>query len=101
MISGRGEYKLHGGPWGDEQRVRFREVLTAITDGIESGTFPARPGGYESFWRTHKNCSFCDFDRLCPRDRDEHELAKADAPELAVLARLVAPPAVDEGEGVS
>lgn len=98
MISSRGEYKLHGGPWEDEDRARFREVLTAITDGIEAGAFPARPGGYESFWRTHENCGFCDFDRLCPRDRDEHQLAKAEAPELAVLARLLPPEPIDAGE---
>ena len=99
MLSARGDYQLHGGPWEDEHRTRFREVLTAITDGIEAGAFPARPGGYESFWRSHENCGFCDFDRLCPRDRDEHQLAKADAPELAVLARLLPPEPVDEDAG--
>ncbi|MCB9371877.1 MAG: PD-(D/E)XK nuclease family protein [Microthrixaceae bacterium] len=96
MLGERGGYALHGGPWDDERRARFRDVLAAITDGIEAGTFAARPGEYVSFWRTHDNCGFCDFDRLCPRDRDEHELAKAAAPELAVLRRLALPVAADD-----
>ncbi|MBL8775878.1 MAG: PD-(D/E)XK nuclease family protein [Acidimicrobiales bacterium] len=99
MLSARGDYLLHGGPWEDGHRARFREVLTAITDGIEAGAFPAQPGGYETFWRTHENCGFCDFDRLCPRDRDEHQLAKADAPEVAVLTRLLPPAPADDDAG--
>lgn len=92
MLNAAGGYERHGGPWTSEARTRFLEVLTAITDGIEAGTFPARPGELDLFWRRHAHCGFCDFDRLCPRDRAEHERAKAGAPELAVLDRLLPPP---------
>lgn len=99
MLNAAGGYDRHGGPWTGEARTRFLDVLTAITDGIEAGTFPARPGELDLFWRRHANCGFCDFDRLCPRDRAEHERAKSGAPELAVLARLLPPEPAAAGDG--
>lgn len=102
MLNSAGDYQLHGGPWTAAHRARFVEVLTAITDGIEAGTFPARPGDWNLFFRQHDNCRYCAFDRLCPRDRHEHERAKAGAPELAVLDRLLPPePAADDAEAVA
>jgi RecB family exonuclease len=88
IISSKGEYKKYGYRWSDEHRGRFLDVAEAIVDGIESGVFPARPGDYDAFWAKHDNCRFCEFDRICPRDREEHERATADAPELGVLERL-------------
>lgn len=84
-----GGFAQRGYPWTAERRARFLEVLETIVDGVESGTFPGQPGQYDSFFRRHENCHFCAFDRLCPRDRDDHAEAKVDAPELAVLARLL------------
>ncbi len=104
MLNGNGAYKRHGGPWTEAARTRFLDVLTAITDGIEAGTFPAVSGEFDPFWRIHDNCTYCAFDRVCPRDRDEHQQLKAGAPELAVLARLLPPadaedaPATGQGE---
>ncbi|HUP85792.1 MAG TPA: PD-(D/E)XK nuclease family protein [Acidimicrobiales bacterium] len=88
MISPKGEWAKPGYAWTDERRERFLSVTSAIVDGIESGLFPARPGEYDPFWRSHDNCRFCDFDRVCPRDREDHERATAGAPELALLGRL-------------
>lgn len=102
MISEVGGFKQYGYPWDDERRERFLDVLGAITDGIEAGTFPARPGRYDAFRHRYDRCGYCDFDRLCPRDRDDHEQAKAGAPELAVLERLRDPAAAEaivEGQG--
>ncbi len=65
-------------------------------DGIESGAFPAQPGAYQAFFACHQNCGFCEFDRVCPRDRDDHQRAKADAPELSLLARLRLPESDEE-----
>jgi hypothetical protein len=96
MISPKGEWAKPGYAWTDERRERFLAVTETIVDGIESGVFPARPGEYDSFWGTHDNCRFCDFDRLCPRDREDHERATAGAPELALLGRLKA--LVEEGD---
>lgn len=86
-----GGFAKRGYPWTPGRRVRFLEVLETIVDGVEAGTFPGRPGQYDSFFRRHDNCRYCAFDRLCPRDRDDHEEAKSAAPEMTVLARLLPP----------
>lgn len=91
MVSEKGEFKKHGGRWDDDDRTRFLEVADAIAEGIESGIFPANPGEYDSFWGSHQHCGHCDFDRICPRDRDDHQRATAGAPELAILKRLAMP----------
>lgn len=98
MLNAAGDYELYGGAWTSERRARFLDVLTAITDGIEAGTFPARPGEWNLFFRRHDNCRYCPFDRLCPRDRHEHAQAKAEAPELTVLERLLPPEPAAEAE---
>jgi ATP-dependent helicase/nuclease subunit B len=44
--------------------------VTAALDGIHGGLFPGRPGetvGWPRF--TFENCKWCDFDRICPTDR--------------------------------
>ena len=43
---------------------RFSEVVTVLVDGVELGLFPARPG------EKNKNCKFCDFQSMCPGDRE-------------------------------
>ena len=91
MLTQDGDYRRYGSWWSPEHRARFLDVLGAITDGIEAGVFPARSGAFDPHFRNHANCGFCDFDRVCDRDRDEHEQAKAGAPELAVLQRLLPP----------
>lgn len=88
IISTRGEYKQHGYAWTAEHRDRFVGVTAAIVEGIESGLFPALPGEYDSFFGVHENCRYCPFDRICPRDREDHQRATAAAPELRLLARL-------------
>jgi hypothetical protein len=95
MVSTKGRFAQRGYPWTDDRRTRFLEVAGVIVDGIESGTFPALPGAYEPFFGTHANCRWCDFDRVCPRNRDDHAGAKVDAPELSLLALLQ--PASDDG----
>jgi len=90
-ISVKGGYGKHGYPWTEDRRSRFLDVTEAIVDGIESGVFPAQPGAYDSFWGSHTGCTWCDFDRVCPRDRDDHQRATAGAPELRLLERLRLP----------
>jgi ATP-dependent helicase/nuclease subunit B len=77
-----------GYTWTPELRTRFHEVLTAITSGIGAGVFAAQPGEWDTWSQTNENCSFCDFDSVCVRDRGDHELAKAGAPALAVRVAL-------------
>jgi ATP-dependent helicase/nuclease subunit B len=80
--------------------ARFEEVVGLLAEGITSGQFPLRPGVYDSFWGTHDNCRFCDYDRLCPSTRGEQWDGVVDAPELARYVDLVEGPDpwdVDEG----
>jgi len=91
VISPRGDYRQFGYRWTEQNRARFLDVAGTIVGGIESGVFPARPGDFNSFWGTHENCTWCDFDRVCPRDRDDHQRATAGAPELGLLERLKLP----------
>lgn len=93
MTSTKGGFAQRGYLWTEERRSRFLGVVEAIVDGIESGTFPGRPGAFNSYFGTHDNCRTCDFDRVCPRNRDDHQEAKAGAPELSLLARLGLPQA--------
>ena len=97
MTSQKERFVQPGYLWTDEHRSRFLGVVGTIVDGIEGGAFPGQPGAFNSFFGSHDNCGFCDFDRVCPRDRDDHQQAKADAPELSLLARLALPDAEEPG----
>ena len=45
-------------------------TVTAALDGISHGIFPAVPGEAVGWPRmTFANCRYCDFDRICPTDR--------------------------------
>jgi len=96
MATSNGGFKQRGYLWDERRRERFLGVVETIVEGIEGGTFPAQPGVYESFFGSHANCRTCEFDRVCPRNRDDHQQAKADAPELTLLDRLQPPEAETE-----
>ena len=100
MISTKGRFLQRGYPWTEDRRARFLDVVGVIVDGIESGTFPARPGAFDAFFGTHENCGRCDFDRVCPRNRDDHAEAKVDAPELSLLGMLTLPSRTEPSEDV-
>ena len=85
-----GDDERPGYEWTDARRDRFLEVVTAIADGIESGTFPAVPGDWDTFRKTNDNCTHCDFDSLCPGDRGAQAEAKVAAPELRLRDTLLA-----------
>ncbi|MEO5678713.1 MAG: PD-(D/E)XK nuclease family protein, partial [Acidimicrobiales bacterium] len=59
----------------------FAAALEAITDGIESGAFPADPG--EDGYRGPESCRFCPYDRVCRVDRVRALQRMADDPALA------------------
>ena len=46
---------------------RFIEVIEQVSTGIQSGLFPPNPG--PSGPNGPENCSFCDFNRICPTNR--------------------------------
>ena len=79
MIDPRANYSRYGYEWTPERRQRFLDVATAIIDGIEKGVFLALPGEWDTWRNTHENCTWCEFDAVCPRDRGEQSEAKATA----------------------
>jgi hypothetical protein len=62
-------------------RRRFLDVATTIVDGVEAGAFPAVPGEWNGFFRTHSECRYCAFDTVCPVDRGEEAEAKSASTE--------------------
>lgn len=98
LATSRGEFAMPGYDWDEERSERFLSVVGTMVDGIDTGVFPANPGEYEAFWGKHKNCTWCEYDRVCPRDRDDHQDAMAGAPELELLAQLL-PSTPDTGDG--
>ena len=61
-------------------RDLFRKTLGVIVDGVARGLFPARSGPDDWWLGTNTNCGFCEFDPICPADReDEWERVRADA----------------------
>lgn len=91
-----GDDQRVGYTWTPELRGRFHEVLAAIASGIGAGVFAAQPGEWNSWRQTNDNCTYCDFDSVCVRDRGDQEIAKANAPELSVRVAL-SPTAPDTG----
>lgn len=89
MINGDAAFQRFGYRWTPERRERLVEVVTTIADGIEHGVFVAVPGEWNNFRNTHENCVYCEFDRVCSRDRGEHAEAKVAAPELRIRERLL------------
>ncbi len=67
------EGRVLGVDLDDDLVARFRAALAVVVDGVAEGRFPARPG--EHRWRPSgqgfESCAWCDFDRICPADRDE------------------------------
>ena len=54
---------------GDSQTIgRFREGVSTIASGIMAGVFPANPGPRDPY---KSNCTFCDFDAICPSRRSD------------------------------
>ena len=88
MVNTEAGHARYGYPWTPDHRTRLLDVLTTIADGIDDGVFAANPGEWQSHYSTYENCTYCEFDSICPRSRAEHAADKADAPELAVRVAL-------------
>ena len=85
FTSEKGRFESVGYQVDEPVLARLREVLTVVADGIAKGVFPARPGEVDR--QSYKNCGYCDYDRLCQRDRGRQWERKRTA---AVLAPYVA-----------
>ena len=86
FTSERGRFESIGYAVDERVLTRLREVLTVIADGIANGVFPPRPGDVDR--QTYRNCAWCDFDRLCQRDRARQWDRKRSAPVLADYVEL-------------
>ena len=67
----------------EDLEIDLEETVGAALDGISEGLFPGVPGSAVSWPRlTFENCRYCDFERICPTDRQsEWERVKSD-PDL-------------------
>jgi ATP-dependent helicase/nuclease subunit B len=78
----------------EELTARLRDVVSMIVDGIEAGVFPGVPG--EETYRvdrpTFENCAYCDFDRVCPADRERRWTTAMSTPEVVPLTSLRSDP---------
>jgi hypothetical protein len=65
---------------------RFDGAVGTIAQGIAAGLFPANPGAED--WGGFANCTWCDFDTLCPSRRDVLWEQKQGDPRLQAYLRL-------------
>ena len=73
---------------GPEHRQLFRETLRVLVDGVGDGLYPAHSGPDIGSPAPTSNCAYCEFDTICPADReDEWERVRAD-PLLDDVVRL-------------
>jgi len=89
FVSAKGEFKLDPFRLDADTEARFREVVGHIVDSIDEGWFPAVPGAPNTFFGSSDNCRYCDYDAVCPVDRDAQYDVKLHAPEFAAFRALV------------
>jgi len=68
FVSTRGNFKLSQ-VWLSDIDERFKEVVVTIASNIKKGLFPANPGTTSNRDGGPANCTYCDFDRICPSNR--------------------------------
>ncbi len=80
----------------NEVESDFRETVQTIMAGIRGGVFPANPGPPGQFGPV--NCSYCDFQRVCPTGKVSLWERKRLSPQAVPYTRL-SQPADEDGEG--
>ncbi|HEX9259016.1 MAG TPA: PD-(D/E)XK nuclease family protein, partial [Acidimicrobiales bacterium] len=83
FLAESGQARRRGYTVDDAIETTLATTVRTMVDGIEAGVFPAVPGEEDWFSGTNKNCRYCAFDSLCPRDRLATFEAKQDDPALA------------------
>ncbi len=53
----------------DELEQDLERAVGAILEGVSDGLFPGIPGDTDTWKNSFQNCRFCEFDRVCPTDR--------------------------------
>jgi RecB family exonuclease len=77
----RGRYLQEGFTLDPGIEDRLGEVVGTLVGAIEGGRFPGNPGG----------CAFCDFNGVCPPDRQRSWERKRDDPWIADYRALAEP----------
>ena len=88
FISSRGRFMIFPPEPVEMAQVadRFDSVVGTIARGISEGMFPANPGQEDRFG--FSNCTYCDFNTLCPSQRDIHWARKQADPRLQAYLGL-------------
>ncbi len=74
-----------------ELESELDRTVAAALDGIDGGLFPGVPGEAVGWPRlTFHNCRYCDFDRICPTDRQGEWERVRDDPALEPVELLLA-----------
>ncbi|MGI9615753.1 MAG: PD-(D/E)XK nuclease family protein [Acidimicrobiales bacterium] len=75
----------------EELESALDRTVGAALDGITDGLFPGVPGEAVGWPRlTFANCRYCDFDRICPTDRQGEWEGVRDDPALEPIEPLIA-----------
>ena len=72
------------------RRAIPRDARDHLVTEIAEGVFPANPGPMRAGFN-FKNCNYCEYDRICPADRDRAWLRVEQAPALQPYIELGAP----------
>jgi hypothetical protein len=81
---------------GDDTDAALGEVVAGIDAGVRAGCFPQVPDAFQDFFGSWENCSYCEYDGLCPTGRDLLYEAKCGDPALAPHRALQAEQPGDE-----
>jgi hypothetical protein len=92
----RGNFRQRQMVAGDDTDAALDAVVAGIDAGVRAGCFPQVPGVYQDFYGRCENCSFCEYDGLCPAGRDSLYEAKSGDPALAPYRALQADRPGDE-----
>jgi len=85
FVSSKGKFERRTVPLKDVEE-EFKSTVQTIVAGIREGVFPANPGG--PGMDGPANCTYCDFNRLCPTDRVSQWARKQDSAEAAPYVKL-------------
>jgi hypothetical protein len=92
----RGNFRQRQMVAGDDTDAALDDVVEGIDAGVRAGCFPQVPGVYQDFFGSWENCSYCEYDGLCPAGRDSLYEAKSGDRELAPYRALQADQPGDE-----
>ena len=85
FVSSKGKFERRTVPLKDVEE-EFKSTVQTIVAGIREGVFPANPGG--PGMDGPANCTYCDFNRLCPTDRVSQWARKQNSSEAAPYVKL-------------